>query len=31
METVTYFLRMETGSDMVSIMVGSRCRLSHTN
>jgi hypothetical protein len=30
METVTYFLRVETGSDMVSMMRGSRWRLSHT-
>ena len=31
METVTYQLRVETGSDMVSMMVGSRWTLSHTN
>jgi hypothetical protein len=30
METVTYHLRVEMGSDMVSMMVGSRWRLSHT-
>jgi hypothetical protein len=30
METVTYHLRMEMGSDMVSMMVGSTWRLSHT-
>jgi len=24
METITYFLRVETGSDMVRMMVGSR-------
>jgi len=31
MKYVTYFLRVETGSDMVSMMVGSRWRLSHAN
>jgi len=31
METVTYFLRVETGSDMVSMTVGSRGRLSLTS
>jgi hypothetical protein len=31
METVTYFLRVETVSDMVSLMVSSRGRLSHTS
>jgi hypothetical protein len=31
METVTYFLRVGTDSDMVSIMVGSRWRLPHTS
>jgi len=31
METVTYPLRVETGSDMVRMMVGSRWRLSHTH
>jgi hypothetical protein len=30
METVTYFLKVKTGSDMVRMMVGSRWRLSHT-
>jgi hypothetical protein len=30
METITYNLRVETGSDMVSMMVGSRWRLSCT-
>jgi hypothetical protein len=31
METVTYSLRVETGSDMVKIMVGHGWRLTHTN
>jgi len=31
METITYILRVETGSDMVNMMVGSRGRLSHTS
>jgi hypothetical protein len=30
MATVTYSLRVEIGSDMVSIMVGNRWRPSHT-
>jgi hypothetical protein len=30
METVTYPLRVETGSDIVIMMVGSRWRPSHT-
>jgi hypothetical protein len=30
MDTVTYPLRMETGSDMVSMVLGSTWRLSHT-
>jgi hypothetical protein len=30
METVTYNLRVETDSDMVSMVVGSRWRPSHT-
>jgi hypothetical protein len=30
MEIVTYNLRVETGSDMVRMMMGSRWRLSHT-
>jgi hypothetical protein len=31
MATGTYSLRVKTGSDMVSIMVGSTWRLLHTN
>jgi hypothetical protein len=31
METVTYSLRVETGNDIVSMMVGSTWRLSHTS
>jgi hypothetical protein len=31
METATYFLMVETGSDMVNMMMGSRWRLSHTS
>jgi hypothetical protein len=31
METVTYILRVELGSDMVSMMVGSKWTLSHTH
>ena len=31
MDTLTYQLRVETGNDMVSMMVGSTWRLSLTN
>jgi hypothetical protein len=30
METVTYFLRVETASDVVRMIVHRRWRLSHT-